>query len=125
MSVWSTLDSAFGVAVSDLGADASGVVSSVLAGLTVQVKTNLGPAFTLGGISQPPGNNTGLGSTPSTPGLLDNLGIKFSATISDAAGNTIATVGSPPDTDPVLVTAYLALLGSIAYLSYRGLRAIL
>lgn len=123
MSLWSSLDNAFGFATDNLKADIGGVVNSVLAGVQVRVKTNLGPEFSLGGLAKAPTVADGSPSQ-STPGLLDLLGIKFSARLIDAGGTEITHIGDPPDTDPVLIAAYIAAFGGFAYLTFRGLRGL-
>lgn len=123
MSIWSDLDSAFGVATQAVANDATGVLNSLLAGVDIRVKTNLGPAFTVGGLAHAPSTDPAATPTASTPGLLDFLGIKYSAQILGADGSTLVSVGDPPDTNYALVAAYLAVSLGFSYVFWRGLRS--
>lgn len=95
--------------------DASNVVGSVLSGVQLQVKTNLGPPFLVGGLYT---DNSG-----SSPGLLSALGFKYSVTVLGADGKPITTIGDPPATDPVIICAYAAALLGLGYVLYRGVRS--
>ncbi len=123
MSIWSQLDSAFGTAVSQASADVSGSLNAVLAGIDIRVKTNLGPEFSLGGLASPPQDPSQPPQPPSPPGLLDALGVKFSARLVDASGNEITHIGTPPQTNPVLVVFYVAMLAGLLYFTVRGAAA--
>jgi len=125
VSLWSQLDSAFGTAVSQAGADVGGSLKSVLAGIDVRVKTNLGPEFSLGGLASPPPDPSQPPAAPGAPGLLDALGVKFSARLVDASGVELTSVGSAPQTNYLLVVFYAALLAALVYFSARGLAATL
>jgi hypothetical protein len=123
MSLWSLLDSAVGTAVSQAGADVSGSLNAVLAGIDVRVKTNLGPEFSLGGLASPPQDPSQPPQPQSPPGLLDALGVKFSARLVDSSGSVLTTVGTPPDTNPLLVVFYVAVIGGLLYFTARGVAA--
>ncbi len=78
--------------------------------ITAEVKTNLGPAFTIY-------------SGDAGPSLADALGIKM-ALVVRRDGKPIASYGDPPATDPVLVLAYalaLALAGALLVVVIRKL----
>lgn len=123
MSLWSQLDSAFGAAVTDAKADASGALDAVLAGIDVRVKTNLGPEFSLGGLAKAPQDPSQPPAPASPPGLLDLLGLKYSARLVDSSGSTITQIGDPPATSPLLVVLYLAVAAAALYFMARGIAA--
>lgn len=125
MSVFSTLDSAFGSAVQSVSNDAGNIVGSVLSGVQVQIKTNLGPAFLVGGLATNSGTDGNGNATQSTsPGLLSAFGLKYNVTILGADGKPITTIGDPPATDPAVIAYYSALTLGVAYLIYRGVRSL-
>lgn len=123
MSLWSLLDSAVGTAVSQAGADVSGSLNAVLAGIDVRVKTNLGPEFSLGGLASPPQDPSQPPQAQSPTGLLDLVGVKFSARLVDASGSEITKIGTPPDTNPLLVAFYVAVIAGLLYFTARGVAA--
>jgi hypothetical protein len=123
VSLWSQLDSAIGTAVSQAGADVSGSLNAVLAGIDVRVKTNLGPEFSLGGLASPPQDPSQPPQPQSPPGLLDVIGVKFSARLVDASGSVLTTVGTPPATNPVLVALYAGLAVALVFFAARGIAA--
>lgn len=120
MSLWSLLDSAVGTAVSEGAADVKGSLDAVLSGIDVRVKTNLGPEFSLGGLASAPADPSQPQQGQSPPGLLDLLGLKYSARLVDSSGSVLTSVGTPPATNPVLVVFYLALLAGLLYFTVRG-----
>lgn len=120
MSLWSQLDSAFGAAVTDAKADVGGSLNAVLAGVDVRVKTNLGPEFSLGGLATAPVDPSQPPVAQSPPGLLDVLGLKYSARLVDATGSTITQVGDPPATNPVLVVVYVVAIAAVVFFLARG-----
>ena len=120
MSLWSLLDSAVGAAVSEGAADVKGSLNAVLSGIDVRVKTNLGPEFSLGGLASAPADPSQPPQPQSPPGLLDLLGLKYSARLVDSSGSVLTSVGTPPATNPVLVVLYLALLAGQLYFTVRG-----
>jgi hypothetical protein len=123
VSIWSQLDSAFGTAVSQAGADIGGSLNAVLAGIDVRVKTNLGPEFSLGGLASPPQDPSQPPQPQSPTGLLDLVGVKFSARLVDASGNELTHVGTPPATNPLLVVLYVVVIGGLLYFTARGVAA--
>jgi hypothetical protein len=123
VSLWSQLDSAFGTAVKEAGADIAGSLDTVLAGIDIRVKTNLGPEFSLGGLAKAPPDPSQPAQPASQPGLLDWLGVKFSARLVDAGGSTLTTVGDPPDTNPLLVGFYVLAIGAGVFFLARGIAA--
>jgi len=123
MSLWSLLDSAVGTAVSEGKADLGGSLNAVLAGIDVRVKTNLGPEFSLGGLASPPPDPSQPAQPQSPPGLLDALGIKFSARLIDASGSELTHVGTPPETNYLLTALYAGLLLAVVYFTARGISA--
>lgn len=123
MSIWSELDSAFGNAAQDLANDATGVVSSLLSGVDVRVKTNVTPEFSVGGLSSPPAQAGAPATAPPAPGLFDLFGLKYSVRVLDAGGNQLFSAGSPPDTNYALVAVYVTVAAGLGYVFYRGLRA--
>jgi hypothetical protein len=123
VSLWSQLDSAFGTALGEAKADVAGSIDTVLAGIDIRVKTNLGPEFSLGGLAKAPPDPSQPPPPPSPTGLLDLVGVKFSARVVDASGSTLTQIGDPPATNPVLVAAYvLALAAGVLFLA-RGVAA--
>lgn len=123
MSLWSQLDSALGTAFSEAKADVAGSIDSVLAGIDIRVKTNLGPEFSLGGLAKPPADPSQPPPAPSPTGLLDLVGVKFSARLVDASGSTLTQVGTPPDTNPVLVAVYVLAIAAGVFFLARGVAA--
>lgn len=123
MSLWSQLDSAFGTAASQAAQDVTGSLDTVLAGIDIRVKTNLGPEFSLGGLASAPPDPSQPPPVPSPTGLLDLMGVKFSARLVDAGGNTLTSIGTPPDTNPVLIAVYLLLAAAGVYFLARGIGA--
>jgi hypothetical protein len=123
VSIWSLLDSAFGTAVSQAKADVSGSLDAVLAGIDIRVKTNLGPEFSLGGLAKPPADPSQPPPAPSPTGLLDLVGVKFSARLVDASGSTLTQVGTPPATNPVLVAVYVLAIAAGVFFLARGVAA--
>jgi hypothetical protein len=123
VSLWSQLDSAFGTAVSEAKADVGGSLDSVLAGIDIRVKTNLGPEFSLGGLAKPPADPSQPPPAPSPTGLLDLVGVKFSARLVDASGSTLTQVGTPPATNPVLVAVYVLAIAAGVFFLARGIAA--
>lgn len=123
MSLWSLLDSALGTAASEAGADIAGSLDTVLAGIDIRVKTNLGPEFSLGGLAQAPPDPSQPAQAASPTGLLDLLGVKFSARLVDAGGSTLTTVGDPPATNPLLVAFYVVVVGAGVFFLARGVAA--
>ena len=123
MSLWSQLDSAVGTAFSEAKTDVSGSLDTVLAGIDIRVKTNLGPEFSLGGLAKAPPDPSQPPPAPSPPGLLDFLGVKFSARLVDASGSTLTQVGTPPATNPVLVAVYGLALAAGVFFVARGIVA--
>jgi hypothetical protein len=123
VSLWSQLDSALGTAVNQAGADIGGSLNAVLSNLDIRLKTNLGPEFSLGGIAQPPQDPSLPPQPAGAPGLLDAFGVKVSARLIDANGNVLASIGTPPATNPLLVVLYVALLGGLLYFTARGVAA--
>jgi hypothetical protein len=123
VSVWSQLDSAFGSAVSEAKADVAGSIDSVLAAIDVRVKTNLGPEFSLGGLAKPPVDPSQPPAPPSPTGLLDLVGVKFSARLVDASGSTLTQIGTPPATNPVLVAVYVLAIAAGVFFLARGVVA--
>jgi len=123
VSLWSQLDSAFGTAVSEAGADISGSIDTVLAGIDIRVKTNLGPEFSLGGLAKAPPDPSQPAPPPSPTGLLDLLGVKFCARLVDPSGSTLTQIGDPPATNPVLVAVYVLGLAAGVFFLARGVAA--
>lgn len=123
MSLWSLLDSAVGTAASEAGADIAGSLNTVLAGIDVRVKTNLGPEFSLGGLASPPQDPSQPPQAQSPTGLLDLIGVKFSARLVDASGSELTKIGTPPDTNPLLVVFYVGLIAGLLYFTARGVAA--
>ena len=123
MSLWSALDSAFGTAVSEAGADVTGSLNAVLAGIDVRVKTNLGPEFSLGGLASPPPDPSQPPQPSSPPGLLDAFGIKFSARLVDASGAELTHIGTAPATNYWLAALYAGLAVAMVYFAARGIAA--
>ncbi|MGH8210658.1 MAG: hypothetical protein ACRETD_06685 [Steroidobacteraceae bacterium] len=123
MSLWSLLDSAVGTAVSEGAADVTGSLNAVLAGIDVRVKTNLGPEFSLGGLASPPPDPSQPAQPASPPGLLDALGLKYSARLVDSSGSVLTSVGTAPATNPLLVVFYVALIGAVVFFTARGVAA--
>jgi hypothetical protein len=121
--LWSQLDSALGTAWGEAKADVAGSLDTVLAGIDIRVKTNLGPEFSLGGLAKAPPDPSQPAQPASTPGLLDWLGVKFSARLVDAGGSTLTTVGDPPATNPLLVAFYVVVVGAGLYFMARGVAA--
>ena len=123
MSLWSQLDSALGTAFSEAKSDVAGSLDTVLAGIDIRVKTNLGPEFSLGGLAKAPPDPSQPPQPASPTGLLDLLGVKFAARLVDPSGSTLTSVGDPPATNPVLVAVYgLGLAAGIFFLA-RGIAA--
>lgn len=123
MSLWSQLDSALGTAFSQAKADVAGSLDTVLAGIDIRIKTNLGPEFSLGGLAKAPPDPSQPPAPASQPGLLDFLGVKFSARLVDASGSNLYTVGDPPATNPVLVGVYVLGIGAVVFFLARGIAA--
>jgi len=123
VSLWSQLDSAFGTAWDQAKTDVAGSLDTVLAGIDIRVKTNLGPEFSLGGLAKAPPDPSQPAQPASQPGLLDFLGVKFSARLVDAGGSTLTTVGDPPATNPLLVGFYAVTIGAAIYFMARGVAA--
>ena len=123
MSLWSQLDSAFGTAVSEAKTDVAGSLDTVLAGIDVRVKTNLGPEFSLGGLAKAPPDPSQPPPAPSPTGLLDLVGVKFSARLVDPSGSTLTQIGDPPATNPVLVALYALALAAGVFFVARGVVA--
>jgi hypothetical protein len=101
----------------------SGSLNAVLAGIDVRVKTNLGPEFSLGGLASPPQDPSQPPQPQSPTGLLDLVGVKFSARLVDASGSELTKIGTPPDTNPLLVVLYVGLLAGLLYFTARGVAA--
>jgi hypothetical protein len=123
VSLWSQLDSAFGTAVSEAGADIAGSIDTVLAGIDIRVKTNLGPEFSLGGLAKAPADPSQPPPAPSPTGLLDLVGVKFSARLVDSGGSTLTQIGTPPDTNPVLVAVHVLAIAAGVFFRARGVAA--
>ena len=80
--------------------------------ITAEVKTNLGPAFTIYS-----------GAGDGRPGLLELLGVKASLTIY-RDGTPVAGYGEPPATEPLVAAALVAVLaiaGALLVLAVRRL----
>lgn len=121
MSLWSSLDSAFQNAGSVLSGDVQNLAQSVVSGLSVRVKTNLGPAFLIGGqYTAPSASNPD--PVPANPGLLDTLGIEVGAEVLSADGSVLFRYGDLPPTNPIYAALLLAALVGVAFLVYRGIR---
>jgi hypothetical protein len=122
MSVWAILDGAFQNAGAVVAGDIQGVGQSVLSGLSIRVKTNLGPAFIVGGQynAPTPGNPN---PQPANPGLLDSLGIEVGAEILSADGSVLFRYGDLPPTSPLAAAIALVVLAGVLFLLYRGVRA--
>jgi len=123
VSLWSQLDSALGTAWGEAKADVAGSLDTVLAGIDIRVKTNLGPEFSLGGLAKAPPDPSQPPQPASQPGLLDWLGVKFSARLVDASGGTLTHVGDPPATNPLLVGVYVLAIGAGVFFLARGIAA--
>lgn len=87
----------------ELGSVAREAVAS--GGVRVFVKTNLGPELAV----------TGGGS-----GLFDALGIKAGVIVRDKHGNTLASHGGYPATDPLKVALLVAVAGALGFILLRG-----
>jgi hypothetical protein len=123
VNLWQQLDAAVKAAGSAVSTDLNGVVDSALSGLQLQVKTNLGPAFLVGGLASKQTASDGSQSTQGSPGLFHLLGLQYSVQLLDANGKEVTHYGDPPATNPILATVYaVAALGSV-YLIYRGVRS--
>jgi len=68
----------------------------------VEVKTNLGPAFTV------------YSGSSGEPGLADALGFKAAVVIRGRDGQPLASYGEPPATEPLLVIAYALAFAIVA-----------
>lgn len=115
MSIFSSLDQALGSAAQSVANDASNVIGSALSGVQLQVKTNLGPPFLVGGLASSDGS--------SSPGLLSALGFKYNITVLGSDGKAITMIGDPPPTDPVVIAVYAAVMLGVGFLLYRGVRS--
>lgn len=122
MSLWSSLDSAFAYAGSALAGDVQGIGQSVVSGLSVRVKTNLGPAFLVGGQYTAP-TSSNPNPSPSNPGILDTLGVEIGAEVLSADGSVLFRYGDMPPTSPLYAGLALAAVLALAFLVYRGIRA--
>ncbi len=125
MSLGDTLSGAIDYAKNAVVASVEGIPQSVVSGISIAVKTNLGPSFTLGGKNVNPADVASGTQPPSPPGILDLLGIKFSATAIDAGGATLFTYGDPPATSVPLVLLYTGLAAGAVFLMWRGVRSLI
>jgi hypothetical protein len=122
MGLWASLDSAFQGAGAALAGDVQGIGQSVISGLQVRVKTNFGPAFTVGGqYTAPTPNNPN--PVPANPGLLDSLGIEVGAQVLSADGSVLFTWGDMPPTNPIYAALGIAALIAVGYLIVRGIKS--
>lgn len=123
-----SLDSALQTATGDVfGAiKPSNVVSNLLAGTQVQIKTNVTRPVLVGGLSSNTGvvDSAGRPVQDTSPGALAAIGLKYSIALLDASGNEITHIGDPPSTDYVILTAYLVALAGLGYIFYRGVRSL-
>lgn len=121
MSLWTTLDGAFHNAGSVLSGDVSNIGQSVISGLSVRVKTNLGPAFMVGGqYTAPTASNPN--PAPAHPGILDTLGVEVGAEVLSADGSVLFRYGDMPPTSPIAAAMALLALAGLVFLLYRGIR---
>jgi len=94
---------------------AQGVLSNTLSSLTVSVKTNLGPEFTVWS-----GAADGEGGAPSSSSVADRLGIKAAVIVRGARGEVLKEFGDYPTTEPVKVALALALALVLVVVLVRG-----
>lgn len=91
-------------------------------GVRINVKTNLGPEFTVATSSITSGGGaTGSGGGgSSSDGLLGLLGVRAAVIVRDRSGHRLATYGEVPATQPWRVAALVGVVALVTVLIVRG-----
>lgn len=111
MSLFSELDSA----VVGAASSAATAISEPLAGAQIRINTNILPSFKLGGLFSQSGG--------SSPGILSDLGVKYSVDILDAGGGVVTSIGDPPAFSPIVAGAWAVGLVALSLLAVHVLQA--